>query len=64
MKQLKKYRVTFNSGYENYYMMQIGNKIVQFSAKYDGVYLIKLNSFFLEVVKEEKMNMIEVLHHL
>ena len=45
-KMAKKYRVTFDLGYENEFKVHVGNKIVKFPANYDGIYLSKLDKIF------------------
>ena len=59
----KKYRVTFDSGYENYFKVHIGDNIVKFPANDDGIYISKRDKIFRKVAKEKKIN-IEVLNHL
>ena len=43
----KKYRVTFDSGYEYAFKVYIGDKIVKFPANYDGIYISKTDKNFL-----------------
>ena len=42
----KKYRVTFNLRDENYFKMNIGDKIVKFLANNDRIYLSKPDKSF------------------
>ena len=49
----KKYQVTFKSGYENSFRVHIGDKIVNFIANDDGIYLSKPDNWFLKKVAEE-----------
>ena len=45
----KKYRVTFDSGYVDYFKVHIGDNIVRFPANYDRIYLNKPDKkFFYE----------------
>ena len=60
----KKYRLTFNLGYENNFRVHIGDKIVKFSANYDGLYISKRDQiFFCKLDEEKKRNIIEWLNN-
>ena len=55
----KKYRVTFDSGDDNYCKMHIGDKNVNFPDNNDGIYLSKMDNICLRKVAEEnKRNII------
>ena len=60
----KQYQVTFNSGDENSFKVYIGDTIVNFTDKYDRLYLSKSENIFRKVAEERKINMIKGLNNL
>ena len=43
----KKYKVTFDSGDENYFRVHIGDNVAKFPYNYDDIYLSKQDRMFL-----------------
>ena len=53
---------TFNSGYENYFKVHIGDKLFKFLINYEGLYLIEPDkTYFRKVSEDRKSNIIEGL---
>ena len=50
----KYYRVIFDSGYENYFRVHIGDIFAKFTGNGGGIYLSKLDMKFFRKMAEEK----------